>query len=117
MRTTLLIMISILVGYYDCLLAQQPGEKIITKPAKLQTNHTSSKVFSEICGNNIDDDGNGLKDCEDYSCYYSNSIACNCIPINVVWIGDDNGDLFWVNHQTGVEKLVGNMGKTMTDIT
>lgn len=117
MRTTLLIIIGILAGYWNCLVAQHPGELISTKPAKASPKVISSKVLSEICGNNIDDDGNGLRDCEDYSCYYSNFTVCNCVPIDVVWIGDDNGDLFWVNHQTGVEKFVGNMGKIMTDIT
>src|SRR6185436_9631098 len=116
MRTTLLITTAILLGYCN-LFAQQPGENIITKPAKPPTKHTASRILSEICGNNIDDDGNGLKDCEDYSCYYSSATVCNCEPIDVVWIGDDNGDLFWLNHQTGVETFIGNMGRSMTDIT
>ena len=72
---------------------------------------------AEVCNNNIDDNGNGLKDCEDYSCYYSNNSVCNCAPIDVIWIGDAQGDLLWVNHQTGVETLIGSMGRTMTDIT
>jgi len=116
MRTTLLIL-CILFGYCNCLIAQQPGERIITRPSTTLPKHTSSKVLSEICGNGIDDDGNGLKDCEDYSCYYSSSTVCNCVPIDVVWIGDDNGDLFWINHQTHVETFIGNMGRSMTDIT
>ena len=117
MRTTLLITMVILIGYCNCLIAQQPGVSINTKPAKAPLKNNSSKVLSEICGNNIDDDGNGLKDCEDYSCYYSSNTVCNCVPIDVVWIGDDNGDLFWVNHQTHVETFIGNMGRSMTDIT
>jgi gliding motility-associated-like protein len=116
MRTTLLITIAILFGYCN-LFAQQPGDSIITKPVKISTKQNTSRVLSEICGNNADDDGNGLKDCEDYSCYYSSSTVCNCEPIDIVWIGDDNGDLFWVNHQTGVETYIGNMGRSMTDIT
>ena len=107
----------ILIGYWNSSIAQQPGEAIITRPAKASITHSASKILSEICGNGIDDDGNGLKDCEDYSCYYSSNTVCNCIPIDVVWIGDDNGDLFWINHQTHVETYIGNMGRSMTDIT
>ena len=116
MRTTLLLITATLLGYCN-LIAQQPGGTITTRPMTTPVKHISSKVLSEICGNNIDDDGNGLKDCEDYSCYYSSATACNCAPIDVVWIGDDNGDLFWINHQTHVETYVGNMGRSMTDIT
>ena len=117
MHPTLLIITGILIGCWNSLIAQQPGEKIITSPSTAHSNHTNSRILSEICGNNIDDDGNGLQDCEDYSCYYSNSIVCNCMPVDVIWLGDDNGDLFWINHQTGVETFIGNMGRPMTDIT
>ncbi len=116
MRTTLLLITAKLFTFY-CLTAQQPGEVIITKPAAPSAKHILSRLQSEICSNNVDDDANGLKDCEDYSCYYSSATVCNCEPIDVIWIGDDNGDLFWINHQTGLETFVGNMGRSMTDIT
>lgn len=116
MRTTLLLITATLFVFTQ-LTAQQPDGIIITKPATTPAKHYSSRLLSEICGNGIDDDANGLKDCEDYSCYFSGATVCNCEPINVVWIGDDNGDLFWINHQTGVEMYIGNMGRSMTDIT
>ena len=116
MRTTLLLIMATLFAF-SYLIAQQPGDPIITKPASTPTKHTTSRLLSEICANDLDDDANGLKDCEDFSCYYSSATVCNCEPIDVVWIGDDNGDLFWINHQTGVETFIGNMGRSMTDIT
>ena len=116
MRTTLLLIL--LIGFYN-LPAQQPGQKPIGTPTekKFLAKRSSSKLLAETCNNNIDDDGNGLKDCEDYSCYYSSNAICSCAPIDVVWIGDEDGDLFWVNHQTGVETYIGPMGMSMTDIT
>ena len=116
MRTTLLLMIT-LTGFYF-LPAQKPGEKIIpSKIEKIPVKKNTSRVMAEVCNNNIDDDGNGLKDCEDYSCYYSSPTVCNCALIDVIWIGNSGGDLLWVNHKTGVETKVGNMGMTMADIT
>lgn len=118
MRTTLLLIILFLLGYGK-LPAQQRGSIIVAKPP--QTNPSTQQIFSrtlsEACNNNIDDDGNGLKDCEDYSCYYSSNTVCNCVPIDVIWIGDAQGDLFWINHKKGVETHIGSMGRTMTDIT
>jgi gliding motility-associated-like protein len=116
MRPTLLL-ITATLSAFSYLAAQKPGDAISTKPAATPAKQITSKLLSEICGNNVDDDANGLKDCEDYSCYYSGATVCNCEPIDVIWIGDDNGDLFWINHQTGVETFVGNMGRSMTDIT
>ncbi|HET9746447.1 MAG TPA: hypothetical protein VFP97_12090, partial [Chitinophagaceae bacterium] len=116
MRTTLLLITATLFAF-PYLIAQQPRNAISTKAATMPAKQITSKLLSEICGNNVDDDANGLKDCEDYSCYYSGAAVCNCEPIDVIWIGDDNGDLFWINHQTGVETFGGNMGRSMTDIT
>src|SRR4030095_9821509 len=119
MRPPLVPLIILFLLEYYSLPAQKPGERIITKPAQtnISGNQGASRIQSEACNNNTDDDGNGLKDCEDYSCYYSNNTVCNCKPIDVIWIGDAQGDLFWINHQTGVETHIGSMGKVMTDIT
>ena len=100
------------------LSAQRPGQKPVSSPIQRPSiKENTSRITAEVCNNNIDDDGNKLKDCEDYTCYYSSNSVCNCAPIDVIWIGDAHGDLYWVNHKTGVETLVGNMGRTMTDIT
>jgi gliding motility-associated-like protein len=73
---------------------------------------------TDICGNGIDDDNNGLTDCEDYSCYFSNNgTSCNCAPIDVVWMSTSSGKLYWVNHVTGTEHFIGQMATSMTDIT
>ena len=118
MRITLLF-IAILFLSASLLLGQQPGQKISSKSAQasIPTKQNSSRTLSENCNNGIDDNGNGLIDCEDYSCYYSGNIVCNCAPIDVIWIGDNDGDLYWINHVTGVETYVGPMGRPMTDIT
>lgn len=116
MRAVLLLIIALTAFYI--LPAQRPGQKPVSlKMLSTQQKKSNSRLLAELCNNNVDDDGNGLRDCEDYSCYYSSSTVCNCTPINVIWIGDAYGNLFWINHQTGVEKIIGNMGRSMTDIT
>jgi gliding motility-associated-like protein len=77
-------------------------------PAQLRT--------MEECSNGIDDDGNGLRDCEDYACYFNNS-SCNCVPSNTVWMATSNGKLYWINVQSGQESFIGILGTGMTDIT
>jgi len=118
MRAPLFFIILFFLEHYT-LTAQQRDQKIVPKPAQtnILRNQNTSRIQTESCSNNIDDDGNGLKDCEDYSCYYSSNSVCNCAPIDVIWMGDAQGDLLWVNHQTGVERLIGSMGRSMTDIT
>ena len=116
MRGALLLII-ILSGSY-ILPAQQRGQRpISTSTYKAPTKQNTLRIAAELCNNNTDDDANGLKDCDDYDCYFSSNTACNCKPIDVIWIGDAYGNLVWINHQTGVEKIVGNMGRSMTDIT
>src|SRR5215216_5865740 len=76
---------------------------------------TSSSVLSqEICDNNVDDDNNGLADQNDFSCYF-NSGSCNKSPI--IWGCGSNGDLIWVNLETGVEHFVGKTSQFMSDLT
>jgi len=118
MRTSLFLIILFLFEHYT-LTAQQRGQEVTPKPARtnISGSQRASRIQAEVCNNNIDDNANGLKDCEDYTCYYSSNSVCNCTPIDVIWIGDGQGDLIWVNHQTGVETLIGSMGRTMTDIT
>jgi len=115
MRAVLLLII-ILTGSF-ILPAQRPGQKPISASRfGPPTKQNTSRIAAELCNNNIDDDGNGLKDCDDYTCYYSSNTACNCTPIDVIWIGDASGNLYWINHQTGVETIVGNMGRSMADM-
>ena len=60
---------------------------------------------TEICGNNIDDDGNGLIDDKDFTCYYSSNTA-GCAPSSVIWVGSARG-LYWVDPQTGASQIIG----------
>ena len=83
------------------------------KPFNLRTT-----TLTELCNNNIDDDGNGLIDCKDYSCYFKQGDAtCACYPMNLIWIGDAVGGLYWIDVNTQIEKKVGNMPSVMNDIT
>ncbi|MBS1566758.1 MAG: gliding motility-associated C-terminal domain-containing protein [Bacteroidetes bacterium] len=69
---------------------------------------------AEICGNGLDDDGNGLTDDEDFACYYSNPTG-GCIPSKIIW-GNSSGGLYWVNPVTGASRYVGNNGVGLSDI-
>ena len=116
MRRALLLLL-ICAGYCH-LSAQRPGQ--LPYPAAQQqtsAKKASSRILAEQCNNNIDDDGNGLIDCEDYSCFYSNRSACNCAMNNVIWVCSGNGSLYWINHETGIEKYVGYLERPMMDIT
>ena len=70
----------------------------------------------EICNNNIDDDNDGLTDCEDNDCYFTEA-NCKCKEINVLWATDNNFKLLWFNVQTGIEHFVGTSPIYFTDIT
>lgn len=60
----------------------------------------------EICDNGLDDDGNGLTDCEEPSCYFSFA-SCACTNVDVIWALTTEKDLIWINLLTGEERLVG----------
>lgn len=55
-----------------------PQEK--PSPSKMAT-----YTAGEICGNGIDDDGNGLVDDQDFQCYFSNNSVQNCKPSTIIW--------------------------------
>ncbi len=116
MRKGLFLFLVLFTGL--TLVAQQPGKKLpgIYPQKKYFPKSSLAKNLSETCGNGLDDDGNGLKDCEDYSCYFSDPVVCNCAPIDVIWI-NSGSDLLWINPVTGVERYIGDMGRYMGDIT
>ena len=100
--------------------AQQPwkGGKFPVISYSGPASQKPEDIQTDICGNNIDDDGNGLIDCQDYSCYFNTSASsCNCAPIDVIWVCTGQGQLYWINHQAGIERWVGTLGRVMTDIT
>lgn len=99
-------------------MAQRPGTALppAKRPASIILNNP--QTLAEDCSNGRDDDGNGLVDCEDYSCYFQKPAStCNCVPSNTLWTANAAGELYWANTQTGVETRVGAMGQVMTDLT
>lgn len=60
----------------------------------------------EICNNGLDDNGNGLTDCEEPSCYF-NFNACACTNVDVIWALTTERTIIWINLLTGEERLVG----------
>jgi gliding motility-associated-like protein len=69
---------------------------------------SSKPAAPEICDNGTDDDGNGLIDMKDFTCYYS-SINTTCLVSKVVWSATSGG-LLWADMETGTERVVGNIG-------
>lgn len=98
--------------------AQQPVPLSATEASRiaaLKQMALSGKVTTqqqpaapEICDNNIDDDGNGLIDLKDFTCYYS-SINTTCEISKVVWSVTSNS-LMWADMETGTERVIGNIG-------
>ena len=75
------------------------------------------RIQAEDCSNGVDDNGDGLVDCEDYTCYFQKpNTTCNCIPSNTIWTANGAGELLWANTKTGVEKKIGSMGTALTDL-
>ena len=58
-----------------------------------------ANTAAENCENNIDDDGNGLIDHSDFSCYFNAANPDTCIPSKVIW-GSYSYYLYWVNLET-----------------
>ena len=69
---------------------------------------------TEICGNGIDDDGNGLIDEKDFTCYYK-STAAGCPVTSVIWVNTGNA-LYWVDPAGGGYKPVGTTNNSLYDI-
>lgn len=69
---------------------------------------------TEVCGNGIDDDGNGLADDKDFACYYASSTG-GCKPSTVVWANSYNG-LYWVDPQTGTSKFIAQLTAGLGDL-
>ncbi|MBX7224681.1 MAG: gliding motility-associated C-terminal domain-containing protein [Chitinophagales bacterium] len=70
---------------------------------------------AEDCGNGADDDGDGLIDCEDPDCYFTNA-SCECIQSTVIWAITSSKELVWFNPITGEEKKLANYSNTITDL-
>jgi gliding motility-associated-like protein len=114
----ILLLSALLLFICNSLFSQQPWNgKDVQLKITVPTSQLARTVTADVCGNGLDDDGNGLRDCEDYSCYFNTISGCNCIPIDVVWLATNTGKLYWVNHQSGIEQYVGQMARQMTDIT
>lgn len=59
------------------------------------------------CSNNIDDDGNGLTDLEDFHCYFSpDNFYGDCKPSKIVWGSSMQYGFFYLNLETGVSKYL-----------
>jgi SprB repeat len=67
---------------------------------------TISLQAQEICNNSIDDNGNGLTDCDDPTCFNSPGFVCNCTPSSVIWLTSTLG-IEWKNIATGAGATIG----------
>lgn len=96
--------------------AQQKHERFPQQPFNSYGN-TQRSLSLEVCGNNVDDDNNGLTDNDDFACYFKSSNLADCPSNNIVWASTNLG-VVWINTATGQEKRLGNTGNTiMDDIT
>jgi gliding motility-associated-like protein len=92
--------------------------------------HTNSQVFqkstiikkpsgtlAENCNNGTDDDGNGLIDMKDYSCYFAAASPDTCIPSKIVWATIGHA-LYRVDLETNEDRTINfRIGETYGDIT
>jgi len=75
-------------------------------------------MSTEICGNNIDDDGNGLTDENDFNCYFPAPFSINCNATKIVWATDSKGGVYWGNLATGEQRqVVTGTGNAFLDLT
>jgi len=95
--------------------APAPGSPGFSRPLPVTTNRPGLRIVgTEVCGNNIDDDGNGLIDDKDFSCYYS-STAAGCPVTTVIWVNTANA-LYWVDPVGGGYRQVGPFTNYLLDI-
>lgn len=64
---------------------------------------TPANILAENCSNGIDDDGNGLIDMKDFSCYFSNTSPDTCIPTKVIW-ATFRFWLYWFDLETNTDR-------------
>jgi gliding motility-associated-like protein len=118
-----LLFLSIILSGGICFAQLPPAQPSIPIPGKVK--ETVTKRISpanpfqteqtEICDNNLDDDGNMLVDCKDFHCYFSNA-TCKCKRSDIIWFGGAS-QLFWYDLQTGTKHLACIMEQGMNDIT
>ena len=102
------LLLSTMVGK-PVLFAQSPiavskhvsNLKVEKKLAALKPVH----ILAEDCGNNIDDDGNGLIDNKDFACYFNSPNPDTCIPSKIVWATCWTS-LYWVDLETNADKRI-----------
>ena len=61
------------------------------------------------CSDNLDNDSDGLTDCDDPDCGGANPnlTPCFCPPSQILWFLDTDKNLSWYNARTGVSRVVG----------
>lgn len=76
------------------------------------SNHAKNQQLNEFlppeanCSDGLDDNGNGLTDVNESSCYfYFDSINHNCQPTSILWACSSLG-IHWINLTTNEERLV-----------
>ncbi len=72
------------------------GDSLIQAYRPTQPN---TPLATEICNNGTDDDGNGLADVNDFSCYFNSTSSDNCVQTRIVW-GVSVNKLFWLDLET-----------------
>ena len=63
-----------------------PDTRFLPK-LKTQPNQNSNSELMEICNNDLDDDGDGLVDCDDPDCYFTDPL-CECHETEIIWTVD-----------------------------
>ena len=60
-----------------------------------------------LCNDGIDNDSDGLVDCDDPQCFFRvGNTPCACPSSNILWFVE-NDSLYWINLTSGTERLVG----------
>lgn len=104
--------IALLLMVLPCIIYAQPAAPYLkdTSHPKRANSPTLNvtRGINEICNNNIDDDGDGLTDMDDYHCYFNNtSNSTTCTPSRILW-SIATGGIWWRNLDNNTSHFVGN---------
>lgn len=72
--------------------------------SQLPTSIYAQESTNALCTDGLDNDADGLADCDDPQCYFGGlTNRCSCGAPNYIWYIANNQNLYWVNKNTGIE--------------
>ena len=101
MKFTPIAIILLLIA--PSIFAQRKETSLRASETTPSTSRIATYTAGEICGNGIDDDGNGLVDDQDFQCYFSNNNVLNCKPSTIIWFVNSGNIMYYYDTVTRQE--------------